>query len=201
MRNIIKTTLMLFLVSPFLLSCDSSSDKAETYYRSGYALYLKKDLNGACGYFKRALIEDTNHKEAALLLAKIYYFKSDDKSFQDMIGKYLDISSDNLEGRKLRARWYIKQKQFTEAKNELTKVLAVSSNDPGALYLLGTVQQYERNYSDAIVTFNKAFSNYTFLKEAHTNLDEIYNKLGLTARAESNRGMAETISKWEKQEK
>ena len=183
-------------------SCGSDARRhAAESFSQGVSLYLKKDLAGAEAHLKKCLELDSGRRDARLLLAKIYYFQGRDDDFEQAIKRYLKCAGDSVEGMRLQARWHMRKNSIAEAKGILLRILEIADNDACTLYLLGRIYSMEGDYHNAIITFNRGFGNYSYLKQMHDGLAETYLRLGLNERARANIRMSDEIERWNRQEK
>ncbi len=190
-----KLSLIIFLS---IIGCSGPTEESKELFKNGIKQYIKKDLKGSESTLVRVIDVDESNAEAYFMLAKIYYFQQKNNKFNHAIERFLDLSDNDIEGLRLKARWLIQQKKYNESEIILKGILEKARHDIASLYLLGTVQQLKNKNDEAIVTYSHALSSYIFLKEIHGKLDTIYTKIGLEDRAKINKHMYKSIVKWEK---
>lgn len=175
------------------IGCSSPNDAYQLYQRA-LSSYARKDLEGA----KTLCVESINTSplpQAYLLLAKIYFF-TNDSNFTRTIEKYISLT-DSSQGYILYARWYLQQHNTDKAIECCNKALVHSPYEPAALYLLGTIQLSQKHYDEAIITFHKAFANYYYLQQIHSQLHSIYTDIGLPQRAQVQQDIITALQHFE----
>jgi tetratricopeptide (TPR) repeat protein len=131
-----------------------------------------------------------NHKSApefsanSFLIGKIYYFNNDPAQAERYWLHTLKLNTHHLDTRKWLARLFLQQNRIEEAEGVLSKGLAISSEDPELLILMGKVKRRNQDLAGAIELYLKSQAFSERLSEASIDLAEIYTSFGLTDRAE-----------------
>ena len=130
-----------------------------------------------------------NHRSApefsanSFLIGKIYYFNNDPSQAEHYWRHTLKFNSHHVDTRKWLARLLLQQGRIEEAECVLEPGLAISSEDPELLILMGKVKRSNQDLAGAIELYLKSQAFTERLSEASIDLAEIYNSFGLEDRA------------------
>ena len=130
-----------------------------------------------------------NHRSApefsanSFLIGKIYYFNNDPSQAEHYWRHTLKFNSHHVDTRKWLARLLLQQGRIEEAECVLEPGLAISSEDPELLILMGKVKRSNQDLAGAIELYLKSQAFSERLSEASIDLAEIYNSFGLEDRA------------------
>ena len=130
-----------------------------------------------------------NHRSApefsanSFLIGKIYYFNNDPSQAEHYWRHTLKFNSHHVDTRKWLARLLLQQGRIEEAECVLEPGLAISSEDPELLILMGKVKRGDQDLAGAIELYLKSQAFSERLSEASIDLAEIYNSFGLEDRA------------------
>jgi tetratricopeptide (TPR) repeat protein len=130
-----------------------------------------------------------NHRSApefsanSFLIAKICYFNNDPVQAEHYWQHTLKFNPHHVDTRKWLARLFLQQERIEEAEDVLKPALAISSEDPELLILMGKVKRRNQDLAGAIELYLKSQAFRERLSEASIDLAEIYNHFGLTDRA------------------
>ena len=132
-----------------------------------------------------------NHRSApefsanSFLIGKIYYFTNDPARAEKYWLHTLKHNANHVDTRKWLARLLLQQSRIEEAERVLEPGLAISSEDPELLILMGKVKRRDQDLAGAIEMYLKSQAFAERLSEAWIDLAEIYNSFGLEDRAKA----------------
>ena len=164
-------------------SAQPITDQSLQRYHTARKYYSEQRLDDSLNL----LLE--NHRAApefsanSFLIGKIYYFNHDPVQAEHFWRHTLKFNPHHVDARKWLARLYLQQDRIEEAEDVLKPGLAISSEDPELLILMGKVKRRHQDLAAAIQLYlqSQAFSER--LSEASIDLAEIYNSFGLADRA------------------
>ena len=119
----------------------------------------------------------------SFLIGKIYYFTKDPVQAERYWRHTLKFNSHHVDTRKWLARLLLQQGRIEEAECVLEPGLAISSEDPELLILMGKVKRRNQDLAGAVELYQKSQAFSERLSEASIDLAEIYNSFGLDDRA------------------
>jgi len=152
-------------------------------YCTARKYYSEQRLDGALDLLLK------NHRSApefsanSFLIGKIYYFNNDPEQAEHYWRHTLKFNSHHVDTRKWLARLLLQQGRIEEAECVLEPGLAISSEDPELLILMGKVKRGDQDLAGAIELYLKSQAFSERLSEASIDLAEIYNSFGLEDRA------------------
>lgn len=119
----------------------------------------------------------------SFLIGKICYFNNEPAQAEHYWRHTLKFNSHHVDTRKWLARLLLQQGRIEEAECVLEPGLAISSEDPELLILMGKVKRRDQDLAGAIEMYLKSQALSERLSEASIDLAEIYNSFGLEERA------------------
>ncbi|MBL7975298.1 MAG: tetratricopeptide repeat protein [Candidatus Kapabacteria bacterium] len=93
-----------------------------------------------------------------------------------------------------KARVQINKKEYVPAMNNLLEALRRNPNINDANYLMGVAYAGRENYTEAMQCYKKVIERVPDWPPAHTQLAEMYQKLGMKSEEKAERELAEKLS-------
>ena len=152
-------------------------------YCTARKFYSEQRLDDALALLLNNYRSSPEFSANSFLIGKIYYFNNDPARAEKYWLHTLKFNSHHVDTRKWLARLLLQQGRIEEAERVLEPGLAISSEDPELLILMGKVKRGDQDMAGAIELYLKSQAFTERLSEASIDLAEIYNSFGLEERA------------------
>ena len=180
------------------ISCSSEDiEKSDYQFSLGFEEYTKNNLTVSESHLLKSIEYNKKNNKSYLLLAKIYFFLENEKSFFSLCEKNETFKANYLEINRIKAQWYIKKGKPDEALKILISLCNEYPNDLISIYLLANIYYVKKDIPNALYYYHKSLGYYAYLKNIHKNIADIYRENNMLERVEINETMIEAIDKWE----
>jgi tetratricopeptide (TPR) repeat protein len=164
-------------------SAQPVTDQSLHLYCSARKYYTEQRLDEALDLLLENYRSIPEFSANSFLIGKIYYFSNDPAQAELYWRRTLKFNSCHVDTRKWLARLLLQQGRIEEAEGVLEPGLAISSEDPELLILMGKVKRRDHDLAGAIELYTKSQAFGERLSEASIDLAEIYSSFGLEDRA------------------
>jgi tetratricopeptide (TPR) repeat protein len=184
------------------LSC-SKSDEAVLLYAKGNEHYMKKELDKAGEFFRKAIEKDGSLINARVMLSKIHYFSSQFKEAKAVLVDVLDDNPSHVGALYWMARILVvggtktggdSEKNEKQAIEYLKRALEIDGHHIQARTLLALVYEKHNMFKESLREYHTALQEEDSLVSARANLSILYQRLGLKERASSEISRAVKIA-------
>ncbi|MBN2041117.1 MAG: tetratricopeptide repeat protein [Spirochaetes bacterium] len=209
LKKIFNLTIMTVITVSGLFSFSSCKDQnknneeAYNFYLKGKEAYQNQDLDHAARLFSEAADKNSNLLNAKVMLAKIYYHKTDFSNALSVLNEILKNDEDHINSLYWKSRILIvdsgnnaetAKKNESEAIKSLNRVLELDSYHIPARLLLALIYEKNKLYKEAIFEYKSALNEQEVLVNARANLSILYNRLGLKEKSKKEMEIAIRIA-------
>lgn len=186
--------IFLLLILLITLFCSGEEKELNERYTKALKQYEAKQRVDALKEFNLIYKLDPNFKETRILLGKLYYY---DYKFQDakkLFQEAYEKDSDNYNALlwMTKARFALKEKP-DEILDNIQKYLTLDPSNIEALYIKGKLLENGGKIDLAILNFEQITYQTGKIALAHKSLSEIYQKAGLSQKAEYHKERYELL--------
>jgi tetratricopeptide (TPR) repeat protein len=180
-----RTRSKIICISLIILSSCSKNEEAIEHFNKGKQAYSKQVLDSAIEEFETSVNLDSDLLPARIMLGKSHYFKG---NFEDAEKIFLDTSK-KFPGNALCLHWLGKIKitnleSFDEAKGFFLQSVQLDDSNFNNNYYLAKIYEKEGKLKEALIEYNKALLIKNDFNKVHTDLSNLYSKMGEQNRAE-----------------
>ena len=128
-----------------------------SYLASWCFMDYEQASNLAINYFDQVSAEHDSLAEFHFAkLTKLFWLDWDFKSFSEQVDQSLSMFPNNSDLLELACEYYTATGQFEQSLNRIDKALAINPLSPNHYYTKGNTFYFQRDFSNAIVAFQKA---------------------------------------------
>ncbi len=152
--------------------------------------YLRNDLSETIRLLEPAAKEPGRNPTAAFLLGKAYFFRSTFPDAERIWKNLLGQVPHHSEAQKWLARLYLNQGKVEEAEQICVQLLALDSENPEGLFLLGKARLSKGDTRAGLEYLEKGKASLRKLAEIPLELADLYRQFGIKKRCKEELELA-----------
>jgi len=166
------------------------SELPSSVYLKAKDAYIRNDLSETIQLLEPAAKEPGRNPAAAFLLGKAYFFRSNFPEAERIWKGLLGQVPHHSEAQKWLVRLYLNQGKVEEAAQICVRLLALDSENPEGLFLLGKARLSKGDTRAALECLEKGKASLRKLAEIPLELADLYRQFGIKKRCKEELELA-----------